>query len=591
MQLVLNGIDVFHPLEGKMDAIIDSFVSVYGEKYRPIITKKITEAKKVFVPRLNFNTIGRELDSYYFKQENSLKNSLLKDCGLDKQQLKLFSACTLSQLFQLKQELHTKQFYTSQFTLPKILALLGEKNIDASEKGLQQHLQNPETKKKVENFIEKLQRTYNKNGYSKKLEKLNKEHAFACSQVYDSDKKIEALLKKHQDEKTAIISPILEAASGKKIDEATSFFQINNYQELLALSDKDRSKDNDLPNYSKSQIVKFLKTCGIPESSYEEMIEHPIVQNILLSPQAITQIRDLEVRQKNEIATTHPHFLDVLKEIESINPQCGTLPFVKTSYRYMNDRYGGGALVSTYVDKHTHEGTAILFCPWALEGQDTTIIHELGHIFETSCVSETDTEATIKCGLDYSTESKKEENFNGHNLDLDDNTNQPNGNEKRHYEILNEVIHEFLAMEVTQNLHKKGVTLTLESQRDGSETSYARCFPLMATLIDEHKELLIDSVMSNDPKYLEKAIGTKNVETLANECYSFYVKTNPGTKLIRFLSELKQFAQANNCTLTEAIYKENDWSSNTTDLIECIKKVHGVRREMQQLKEDQEENE
>ncbi|MBQ8844575.1 MAG: hypothetical protein IJ008_01000 [Clostridia bacterium] len=54
-----KGVDIFNPIEGRLDSFVDSFVKVYGEKYRPVIEKRLKNAKYFFLGG-NFDVIIRK---------------------------------------------------------------------------------------------------------------------------------------------------------------------------------------------------------------------------------------------------------------------------------------------------------------------------------------------------------------------------------------------------------------------------------------------------------------------------------------------------------------------------------------------------
>ena len=76
IKAVVDGVNIFNPVENKIDEIIDCFVDFYGEKYRDRITKRLKDAKYFFVPREgNFNITDR-INSYYNNKIQELETEL-----------------------------------------------------------------------------------------------------------------------------------------------------------------------------------------------------------------------------------------------------------------------------------------------------------------------------------------------------------------------------------------------------------------------------------------------------------------------------------------------------------------------------------
>ena len=51
MEIRINGVNVFNPLEGKLDDIIECFVEFYGEKHREKITHNLKNTDYFFLPK------------------------------------------------------------------------------------------------------------------------------------------------------------------------------------------------------------------------------------------------------------------------------------------------------------------------------------------------------------------------------------------------------------------------------------------------------------------------------------------------------------------------------------------------------------
>ena len=64
MKLILDGIDVFNPIDGKIDDLIELFVNFQGEKYRDKITKNIKNTFFIFLPKSGTYSLSLTLNDY-----------------------------------------------------------------------------------------------------------------------------------------------------------------------------------------------------------------------------------------------------------------------------------------------------------------------------------------------------------------------------------------------------------------------------------------------------------------------------------------------------------------------------------------------
>ena len=67
----VDGVEVFNPLKGKLNALIEYFVKFYGEEYRERITNRLTNTAYIFtgeVGAINSHSTCDDLEEYYDKK-------------------------------------------------------------------------------------------------------------------------------------------------------------------------------------------------------------------------------------------------------------------------------------------------------------------------------------------------------------------------------------------------------------------------------------------------------------------------------------------------------------------------------------------
>ena len=65
-----------NPIKGKLPLIIDAFVKFYGEEHRSEITQKINDTIFLFLPSGDSNEVLLQLDIYFKKLQNNLKEQM-----------------------------------------------------------------------------------------------------------------------------------------------------------------------------------------------------------------------------------------------------------------------------------------------------------------------------------------------------------------------------------------------------------------------------------------------------------------------------------------------------------------------------------
>ena len=123
MRLMIDGVNIFNPLEGKMDKIIEVMVDFYGEKHRERIEKRLNDAKFIFVPVNNFQPLGEKVEGYYFQKEKQILNELYSQFTEDKKRVKLLES--IYDLDKLKNNIENDDYDSSIFYSNALLQFMG----------------------------------------------------------------------------------------------------------------------------------------------------------------------------------------------------------------------------------------------------------------------------------------------------------------------------------------------------------------------------------------------------------------------------------------------------------------------------------
>ena len=167
---------------------------------------------------------------------------------------------------------------------------------------------------------------------------------------------------------------------------------------------------------------------------------------------------------------------------------------------------------------------------------DHDIIHELNHLYELHLLDVKEDKYTMLCGWDILTsninQTQKEE--------VDTNKVFE---EKRPYELFNEIINELITQEICSIMAKEQLFVFDEDKtfKYQHTTSYEKSLPFVKTFFEEFKEPILASRRKGNIQLIFDTVGRENFEAL-NEIVNTFYENFPDFKyydLIRLLSENK----------------------------------------------------
>lgn len=629
MQIMIDNIDVLNPLEGKMDVIIDCFAEVYGEKYRKQITENLANAKFVFVPReLSHRPLSDVVCDYYKGKKHKIEQELYKHFTTDENRCEILNTISHEDILNLKKGIDFDNDQLMAYKLNTILQFLGVLkskddiikhemlvlNIredskehwelmetttgeELSRKELEALIQRPDVKENLKAFVNNVSRWYHVKNFEAEFLKLEIAKNKALKQVEPFDNEQLEILKTcekdldrfffRQMAEIKHVNPLsLDNKTGKKMAEL--------YHDLLLLSDEDRCIYSKLSKHAKKSFIKLFRYLGYEYGEeYEEYISKLDVRGEVFPDELIEKLKDLKRELRAYKISRSQIFKKALKDIKELKPEYGTLELVAATYDFIKNSNHDNtlAMITPCINKNNKKISSLLLCPWAIEDQDSTIIHELGHIAELSLVDMLGAKSIIKTGFEVIKAPRKGIDYTDEYLDyiIDcadiGDTDEENLDEEdtiivepmRKYELISEVIHEYLILDVCDKLHEKGITLTLEDQVEESTAAYANAFGLLGEFIEEHKQELIDARMSNDPEAIYKVVGKKNFDKLAHEAYEYWKKSADFDKFSKFGIELDEVMTENDLeSIDEALELDHEWSKESLEFICHHKAVNEI---------------
>ena len=143
-----------------------------------------------------------------------------------------------------------------------------------------------------------------------------------------------------------------------------------------------------------------------------------------------------------------------------------------------------------------------------LEGTDHKIIHEFNHLYELTLKGVMNNKAEYVCGWD---------------IMEDDLTNDVSSNNKREYELFNEIINEKITQEICAKMQKNNIHI-FNGQRDfmyKGLTSYEHTNFIVDSFFNEYKEDIIKSRSNGNMRHIFDVVGEDNFNAMNDLFYVF----------------------------------------------------------------------
>ncbi len=276
--------------------------------------------------------------------------------------------------------------------------------------------------------------------------------------------------------------------------------------------------------------VYFFQSLGFDlGNNYDDYINNPEIQKLIPNQSLVEDI--LQYRMKlleafeKEFYETNSEFL---RNTEIINRHQFMLK--NNGYNHLAYDFKGAFVQPNAV---MERGRPVVFplilinLTYALyDGYiDTKLIHELNHVFELSLQSMDDKQIDFTCGWDIiSCEKSKIEN----------NPNE----EKREYELFNEIINEMIAQEITSLMHQEGIYLfnTPENAKIEGGTSYERMRNLVSKFFTTFKTEILATRRNRDMQVLFDRVGEENFKALNDLIIEFTNKFSE-TEFLKMINE------------------------------------------------------
>lgn len=549
LECKVGNINIFNPIEGKLDRIIEYFVEFYGEKYRERITSRLKNSTILFLGNTSLSgryTTKNIAQSYFNGKLGELFSDFEKNSGY--QGIINFRVENIDTLIQ---ELNKNVIYNfNARTYLKILNSMGLVKIprDISNDGYKEFF---------------------KENIDENLLKILKDELNKIKNIFDASKDEYELLTKQKDE---VLNALNNIESGmqdvltendEKIQALIQNYILTNFNRDISKFGEDKKKAyieafKDLiekktkfyTTYDKSNYIELFNFLGVKEEIFENYLKNPKIRQILKDKDFLKSYWDINRELEYKIKENCVYLNETMNYIKSLNffPNPEILRFVLEDF-IINNFGVSGYVFPMNIDNKLH---CVCLLNEYFDLDTSSLVHEFNHIVESDgLVDSTGKFKGFKTG------------FSGGALASD--------SEK----LLDEIVNDYISLKVNKLMERDGFNV---GGAGYMPSAYSKVFPLLEGFIEENLNDIIACRMSSDPKAFARKIGEENFNKIV-EAVGNYYEIGDRDKIELAYQELKNFKG----DLTSKLERKK-LSSNANVLYDSISLVKEVRKSVKQQK-------
>ena len=505
----VNGLNIFDPIDGKLDQIIEYLVKFYGEEYRQRITDRINNTTFLFVGEIDEQTklsTFTDLKKYYNKQLNNIKKAFFEELGmpnnpnieiLDVDRFHLFDMTIASLRHNELDRLDGKKIYN----LIKFLDIMGVKNSEgqklSSLKDLQELVQNDEKYIELLDIYLKAKKLWTAK-YSRKYFETTMEKNLNESKISTFEEKSREIIDYYKGQINNLFLSVISRVKNVDVETLKADDKIHDYiQTFIDIVEK---RNELITNYDKKNRIALYKFMGIDHGDdYEAYKNDPFIIKLTKAPELLEKYREYTDNQLNELVIRCNYLTSAYESLENNGVNITKDGLARAIFKTIMGKNSSLAWAFSLSYSGKKELQSICVCKNALKLDTLTLIHEINHILEFDYLFKNGEFAGYKSGFTYRDSKSVAQND---------------------VEILDEVINDYIAYQIYDEFKRDGFEL---GYKEPITSEYSKMFLVMGEFLEENLELIKKCRMSSSPNMFAQIIGLNNFEMLNNaikKCYT-----------------------------------------------------------------------
>lgn len=566
--MIVTDDEIFNPVKGKQQELIELFVGFYGEQWRDKITNRIQNIEFLFID----NRPVKKINQFYDTGITRCERMFCEEIGFN---------TSYTQMLNLKAKL--QDLYKDIEKIKsgdKVKRQVDTNDIDIVASVIDLPIiEDINTLALGDNYIailRKVEECINiwENKYATIYSQLQQEKLQKVKPYIEQDiKYLNAL----DDNKNGI-----KELAGNYLKDQLLNMQVDN-QSFIALREafynilclgQDGLKDKFAIS---PQYIDLFKALGFDYGDdFNKYVNNKQLMDKVFDNQLLKEFNELIVKKRIAIMNENQMFQYAFDKVKHLDIKGGNYSIMSSIYNYMFcTRSRLSAFCSPYI---AQDDTlkAVCVCPLGIELNDQTLIHEIGHFIQSDIIRHSENSIEIKCGFDMIS-YEIDENDNNFDIQelvmdcLDVNAN------KRSHEIFNEVVHDLLMTWLTQEARRQGLTI---GRGKIIPSGYAEGFKMLGQFLYNNEEKIKQLQMQPQMNKIYNMLGEENYDQLSkavHDCVMIYMRDGATIK-----SEISNVANWDTASRIELSQMDREWSSSTKKYLDTYVQAQAVLDRLKQ---------
>ena len=310
----------------------------------------------------------------------------------------------------------------------------------------------------------------------------------------------------------------------------------------------------------KKDRIKFFKAFGIDlGDNYEDYINNEECKKIIPTEELIQKIveskRSYKEKALNDFYNSTSEYLYNLERLKARNLYLSQDSYNAKAYHNKNTFITANL---TAVEDGFELVPILCFNNATIEEiMDKNLIHELNHVYELYYLGCEDKEHDFICGWDIISQREDEE--------ISETPSLKDRQNKREYELFNEIINEILAQQISELMHKKGMYILNDETnvKDFGGTGYQSSLFLVVEFFNNFRNEIIQSRRNGNIQIIFDKVGKENFDEL-NGLFHEFNEYFGGMKVYNLYDDI------NNGLETERVIKYNELKARRDKIVSLM---------------------
>lgn len=510
LSYIVDGVDVFNPIEGKLDRLIEYFVDFYGEANREKITSRLKNTTYFFTGEIGAtveHTTLNDLEEYFNKKKAVVAENLFKELGVESLENVSYFRLSKEPFVELAKVVKdfknndTEKYVKKEEKLLNLFVFLNFCNLldengefdEYIEKGVKT-FNDKETYTKIANLIIKANNLWNEK-YKKEYLNIAREENKAKKFFEDLEENAKKIADHYNDLIIDLITNYFINVKNfteeelNKLDEEKFLEYVDTFCDILEKNEKF------ITNYDINKRIKLFKFLGFDHGNdYNEYLKDEKLKEILNDGKITEPYYRLIDNAFSEHSMFNIFYNDVIDRLNKDGIDEDEKNLYIPIYRYVMELSNDAAWAYLFNKVKTDKIRYICACTNYFSLSTQVLIHEQNHI--------------VSWGKFFKDKKIVNEKLGVMGKLLIDSPRL----------LLNEVITDYFALKIYEKCKKDNFEVGAIGYKP---SGYSKMFMLLKGFIEENMQTLKECFISDEPNMIIEKFGKNNVKLLTTALNNF----------------------------------------------------------------------